>query len=72
MLFIIAAIAIISVVFSVLYAIKAYNVGLKPFKKEETDESNQSLVLRPDQEKVARYVWTSWFLFAVFAIDDGC
>ena len=71
MLFIIAAIAIISVVFSVLYAIKAYNVGLKPFKKEETDESNQSLVLRPDQEKVARYVWTSWFLFAVFAILFG-
>ena len=72
MLFIIAAIAIISVVFSVLYAIKAYNVGLKPFKKEETDESNQSLVLGPDQEKkVARYVWTSWFLFAVFAILFG-
>lgn len=71
MLFIIAAIAIISVVFSVLYAIKAYNVGLKPFKKEETDESNQSLGLGPDQEKVARYVWTSWFLFAVFAILFG-
>lgn len=72
MLFMIAAIAIISVVFSVLYAIKAYNVGLKPFKKEETDESNQqSLVLRPDQEKVVRHVWTSWFFFAVFAILFG-